>query len=70
MRFYLVEQKEAGESFGFLWFTRKDKAEEALRECRGDGEDDESTLVVVNIEPTKQGILQALKLYASHPDNG
>ena len=45
-------------------------AEKELKGCRSDGESDESELEVVDIEPTKKGIHWALKIYASHADNG
>lgn len=60
MRFYRVHSyDEKNGSFGFLWYTNR-------REAEKPGEPIEA----VNIVPTKAGILRALQVYASHPDNG
>lgn len=70
MRFYRLEFQRGGgyESNGFEFYTVRAEAEKARREhddpcCVG-------TVDVVDIIPTKAGILAALREFASHPDNG
>ena len=68
MRFYQValycsDEGHAGSEF----FTSKRDAQRALREI-GYGDGDQ--IIPIDIEPTKAGILLALKDLASHPNNG
>lgn len=72
MRFYRVRYTvEGGVSGGYTWHTSKRGAEKAVRAFtdRSDVEDG-AEVSEVEIEPTKRGILAALKQYASHADNG
>lgn len=73
MRFYRVHFKafDVG-SAGFEFFTNEAAARKALRRDARDArmEHDPSSLEVIDVEPTKAGILRALQRYASHPDNG
>jgi hypothetical protein len=74
MRFYRVHYTyDAGVSGGFTYFTSKREAEKHKRELNkaalvenGDG----GEIEVIEIEPTRGGILRALNLYAAHADNG
>lgn len=60
-----------GNSAGFEFFTTKRVAERAAAEWNKDNPDEESARIVeIKVVPTKRGILRALNLYASHPDNG
>ena len=52
-------------SAGFSWHTSKAEAERAARESGAD-----STVEAVEFEPTKAGVLELLRVYATHPDNG
>lgn len=79
MRFYRVELYSTANtgSLGMEWYTRKRKAQQAARrflaERRAKGETPpfaSAKIEVVDVEPTKAGILRALEDYASHPDNG
>ncbi len=72
MRFYRVHRRDnEAESVGYLYYTRRIDAEQARRSwLRTQGEYAEAVVETVNIEPTKRGILRALKRYANHPDNG
>tara|TARA_B100001123_G_C14861369_1_gene848132 strand:+ start:411 stop:635 length:225 start_codon:yes stop_codon:yes gene_type:complete len=74
MRFYKVDyQSFNNSSHGFDWFTTKADAEKARYdwEFQGCAEDREYAIIsVINIEPNKAGILNALNSYARHPDNG
>lgn len=66
MRFYRVENyNDHDSSLGFEWFVNR-KAAEAAAAALGTQRDVE----VVEITPTKAGILKALESYAAHPDNG
>lgn len=70
MRFYRVHAEvEGGISGGFGWHTAKSKAErEARKLAKAGGPPCE--VEVVEVTPTKAGILRALRRYAAHPDNG
>jgi hypothetical protein len=71
MKFYSVHRTtEAGASAGYEWFTSKRKADAAATKWRTDNPDETATVGEWEIEPTKAGILAALNLHASHPDNG
>lgn len=78
MKFYRVHlTAEAGVSVGSEWFTSERAANarkaEWKRQNRGVSDADEtadSKVEVFDIQPTRSGILKALNLYASHPDNG
>ena len=71
MRFYRNSYVTAGEHNGFSWHTSKRDADQTAAEfhARNPLEDKPET-IEVDIEPTKAGILQALRQYASHNDNG
>lgn len=65
MKFYCVPiRNEDQNSGGYNWFTNKREAE---AEHKAHGLYD---IQVVDIKPTKAGILRALNIHASHPDNG
>ena len=65
---------EGGVSAGFQWFTSRAAAEAAAKEVYDPAVDDEGNepevAKVIEIEPTKRGLLWALNRYAGHPDNG
>lgn len=72
MRFYRVAVYFDGNSAGYRWHTSK---AEAMREKRREDEmsgdpDFPAEVKAFDIEPTKAGILHALRLLAAHPDNG
>lgn len=78
MKFYrAVYSRDGGNHGGFSWHTSH---ADAIRSLRKDYEEDpgeyqfnpyrEYDIDVVEIVPTKAGILKALKVYATHPDNG
>jgi hypothetical protein len=73
VKFYRVHKTHsAGESAGYEWFTVKRLAQEACSDWLKQSEELEhrAYIDVVEIEPTKQGIQQALNRYARHDDNG
>ena len=75
MKFYKVDyQSFRDSSGGFGWFTTKVDAEKARHDWEyreGESSIDEwANIKVVNIEPNKAGILNALNFHANHPDNG
>lgn len=74
MRFYRLSiSVDGGNSGGYHWFTSRAGAEKAKRadDALDDtGTESPGTIDVVNIQPTKPGILAALRSYAGHPDNG
>lgn len=76
MKFYVLHKfVEIGCSGGFEWFTSKRAAEAAKREhiaCMvGDDISIEATSIeMVDIKPTRAGILEALNIHASHERNG
>ena len=73
MRFYKVDyQSLADSSCGFDWFTTKADAEKAGHrwEAQGGESDEYAIISVINIEPNKAVILNALNSHARHPDNG
>ncbi len=74
MRFYRLHwTTEGGNSGGFDYFTRKDDAEREARAFmrQHGGEDgEEADVDAIDIVPTRDGILRALKWLASHADNG
>jgi hypothetical protein len=74
MRFYRVSLFiDSGSSAGFDWATTRAHANAIAAQHKTEHPKDESArgeVEEVNIEPSKQGILKALKMYAAHPDNG
>lgn len=75
MRFYRMELynsgllKDGGEHESTLWFANRAAALQARTAWLRNGDFPEE-VVEVEIEPTKAGILQALRRFASHADNG
>jgi hypothetical protein len=57
-----------GESVGFGYFINRETAERAARHYRDN--EKVAEIEVIDIEPTKAGILRALQQYAGHADNG
>jgi hypothetical protein len=71
MRFYRVHRYSSSDgSFGYEFFVSKTDAEKAAREWNADSEGDPAEVDLIEIEPTKAGILDALNRYADHPNNG
>lgn len=72
MKFYRLHTYcEGGNSNGFAWFTTRADAERAKREdVAVSPEEEPGAIDVIEVTPTKAGILDALCRYASHPDNG
>jgi hypothetical protein len=70
-KFYQVRPTtDGGNSAEMSYFTNKAEAEKYAAEWRRDNPDEQATVYVVEVAPTKGGILRALKVYASHADNG
>ena len=82
MRFYKVSIVDDGEGHqGAEWFRTKREAERCAREntyyiardphkIQDMTVDQTAEIEVVDVTPTKAGILRALRDHASHPDNG
>ena len=73
MKFYRVHTcVECSTSSGYEFFTNKADAERAVREwTTGEAlRTDTAEIDVIEITPTKAGILHALNTYAAHADNG
>lgn len=76
MKFYRLHQiADDGSSAGYEFFTDKRLAEVALRAMRKQIGGDPvpsipNEIDIIEINPTKKGILTALNQYASHADNG
>lgn len=72
MRFYQVHLiAEGGESAGYQWFTRQREAQAAITHWTKDKSvEHDADMKLVDIKPTKAGILAALNRYADHADNG
>jgi hypothetical protein len=74
MKFYRVayhNEQDPAESAGFAWFTNRRDALAAAKSQQADGPDAKSAEPeMIEVAPTKTGILKALNDYASHPDNG
>jgi len=71
MRFYRLHRwRDEGESVGYSHYTRRIDAERArrswLRIGNRKGKYFEAEVDAVDIEPTKRGIIRALRQYASH----
>lgn len=78
MKFYRLSKCSVQDNhLGFEFYTNCREALKARSDWYGDFKDEErvcdcqgSEIDVIEIEPTKKGILAALRLYADHPDNG
>jgi hypothetical protein len=71
MRFYRVHtSRDGGNSGGFEFFTRRREAEACVARFKREVPDEFADFDVIDIEPTKSGILKALKRYAAHEMNG
>ena len=78
MKFYRVRFScGGGNSGGFSWHTTMRKAEAAANEAvKNDPEEyalkrsGRPAIDLIEIAPTKEGILKALNSFADHPDNG
>jgi hypothetical protein len=72
MRLYKVHfMEDSGTSEGFEYFASQVKAKkEAATYRAGEGNDLSTTIEVITVAPSKQGILDALNSHASHAENG
>jgi hypothetical protein len=71
MRFYQVHiHVDHGSSGGFEYFTTEDKAKQCVREHKQNNPNEDYPINIIEIKPTLAGIVSALNVYASHPDNG
>ena len=72
MLFYRVAfHADGGSSAGFGWYNSRSEAEAAIKyHNRHNGVADWAALETCWIEPTRGGILEALRRIAKHPDNG
>ena len=69
MRFYRVHMYDNDGSHGYEWYTSQKAAKKAANKFEGRGAE-RPEVEEVWVEPTKKGILRALIVYATHPDNG
>lgn len=69
MKYYQVHLHiDGGSSAGFEYFCNRKDAEKFIRE---NGVPDENyEIKIIEVKPTKAGIMWALRQYASHADNG
>lgn len=78
MRFYRLHRYHVENgSAGYEYFTNERDATKARAEWYGNFEEEErvtncegSEYEIIEVEPTKVGILKALNRWASHNDNG
>lgn len=74
MKFYQVHRTcEAGTSAGYEYHGSKREADKAANAwIRNGSETDEhgANVTVIDVAPTRAGILAALNRYAEHADNG
>jgi hypothetical protein len=71
LKFYRITlTHNNGESAGFGWRTSERDAKQRVTEWKREGDSNAAEYKVVDIVPTREGILSALHRYASHPDNG
>jgi hypothetical protein len=78
MKFYRLSKSSVVENHcGYEFFTSEHEANKARREWYGNFEIEEqvtdrggSEWEIIEVKPTKAGILKALNRFASHPDNG
>lgn len=74
MKFYRVSLYDTADgSFGYEWYTSHAEALKAQKKFAGNlrmPENDGSEIETVDVEPTKRGILKALRDYADYANNG
>lgn len=74
MKFYRLHMTyDNGSSAGYEYFTSKGAADKRKREhlSLNPGENKQSNEIdVIEVKPTKAGILDALNRFGDHPDNG
>jgi hypothetical protein len=62
---------DSGASGGYEWFASKREADKLKREHdRKNGPEDSAEIQIIEVEPTRSGILRAFNIYGSHPNNG
>jgi hypothetical protein len=72
-KYYQVSTTAFGEHQGYTYRTSKSEAEREKQTFLDMNRDDkfaDATVREIEVEPTKRGILNALLVHASHPDNG
>jgi hypothetical protein len=71
VRFYLVRKiEQAGVSVGREWYSIKEIADKEAARWRDEDAGLDATVELVNVDRTRDGILNLLRRFASHPDNG
>lgn len=72
MRLYRVTIiDDTDQNLGFIWCSSEREARKEAAKARSVfPRGHQAHVDVVEIKPTKAGILAALKVYATHPDNG
>jgi len=74
MKFYQLHRTHsAGESGGYEYFGSRRDAEKAARSWRRSDDsllEHGTEIKLIEVLPTRAGILRALNRYASHEDNG
>jgi hypothetical protein len=72
-KYYQVSTTNLDGDQGYTYTTSKAEAERAKQTFLDMNCDDkfaDATVREIEVEPTKRGILNALLVYANHPDNG
>jgi len=74
-KFYQVRySQEGGNSGGFSWHTSHRAAVDAVKEAVANDpteyKNEPPEISLIEIDSTKLGILEALRSFASHPNNG
>jgi hypothetical protein len=70
-KYYRVHIRvDHGSSAGFEYFCNKKDAQKCLRNNAANDPEENHVIEVIEIKPTKPGIMYALMAFASHPDNG
>ena len=72
MRIYRATFSNQGESYGFGFYSSRAAALKECSDIKKLREEEEITcsIELINVKPTKAGIISALNLYGGHPDNG
>jgi hypothetical protein len=71
MKFYRVHRTvEGGQSAGYEFVTSKEAAEKLARDLVRENPREGAEVLLIELAPTRAGILAALNAFAGHPDNG
>ena len=71
MKIYQVSKRDGSwEHQGYLYFTNKREAEKASKKHNPYFDHDGEELGELNVDISVDGLMKALEIFASHPDNG